>query len=457
MTERFDQSEREKNLGFLHLSVRPLNGLHKAGIYRIGELVDIASFGFLAPGLGAGSIAEIRQVLQSLVAAREDDGRVDWLKYSISRQFLILPERECAGFSGLRLMREFPRLCLAAARSIGGRLDTVIFEQSVLNNIPTRVLGLTLGMTHQGITMRREKVLKMVRGAVLDDEYQSCPFFFRQPIVTPLRKMRDSLRSRGKGALAHQEWKRIVMRTWQVSSVDDVQFENLLFEILGYQLVHPVPPQRKAIVILEGRKVEPLRRAFVRAARLMKGEFRRGISVKQLQDELRRTEGESVPGRAEIPSLFSAVFPVTEAVPGGGRRARIGDLVRMTDQLERILLEEGTPTHFNTLAKILNRHNKTKGVLRTGRHVSSALSGDRRFTAITRSGLWALKEWKEVETRSVVDIAADILRQESGPMTEAQLFERISTLRSVSRGSIGSLLVKNPRFRRTEPTVWDLK
>lgn len=93
---------------------------------------------------------------------------------------------------------------------------------------------------------------------------------------------------------------------------------------------------------------------------------------------------------------------------------------------------------------------------RTSRHVGAALSHDKRFETIGRSGVWSLAEWG-LETGSTADVAARILRDSSRPLTEAELYPLIARRRPVKFDSIMSLLREDGRFRRVGPRTWELK
>jgi uncharacterized protein YbjT (DUF2867 family) len=90
------------------------------------------------------------------------------------------------------------------------------------------------------------------------------------------------------------------------------------------------------------------------------------------------------------------------------------------------------------------------------RDLSSRMANASRFVPVGRSGTWSLREWPHIETGTVADIAARMLRAGESPMSEGQLYEVIAPLREVRRASIGTLLRDDARFRRVGPAQWAL-
>ncbi len=156
------------------------------------------------------------------------------------------------------------------------------------------------------------------------------------------------------------------------------------------------------------------------------------------------------------PFLLSAVTAEVETGADGEVRVSLADLRRVTDQVERILSAKGVPTPTKIIVSELNREMANRGVIRTVKNVAAAMSDDDRFRPIGRTGVWALKRWR-VETRTIVDVAADIIRRKKRPVTEAELSTLIQAKRSVSYESLGSLLGKDSRFTRIRARTWELK
>jgi hypothetical protein len=452
-----DPSVRASPVGLLHFGTRASNALEGARVGSIGELILAARRGFVAPHAGQKSVAEIEEALYSLSRSIGRDGRVDWLRYATNRHFLILPQKDSSKLSGRQFLQLFPVLLETAVESACGSRGKLFFRRSLLGHDSAKATGRHLGVTRQATSLIKEKVLRMLRGAIFNDDYRGCRFRFRHAFVIPLRELRGALSATHGRALAYTEWNRVLEETWGVTAIEVAPVEKLLFSIIDYQVMRPARAQIQAIVLPNGRSVLPLRSAIANTARLLKRKFPKGLSKQQLFRELRRSDGKTAPRLPEIPALVKAILGVEEFNPKGRIRARVENMWRITDQLERILRERGTPMRPRELAAEIGKFKGKAGSVRTSRNVGSALSGDKRFKPIGRSGVWALSEWNHIEARTVADIAADLIRQAARPMTEAELFDLISPRRSVSKGSIGSLLREDGRFRRTKPITWELK
>jgi DNA-directed RNA polymerase delta subunit len=80
-----------------------------------------------------------------------------------------------------------------------------------------------------------------------------------------------------------------------------------------------------------------------------------------------------------------------------------------------------------------------------------------RFVAIGKSGYWALREWKGIETRTIADVAADLLASIGKPLHVDELFALIQKRRPAARISMNNVLRQDPRFVRVAPARWTLK
>ncbi len=112
--------------------------------------------------------------------------------------------------------------------------------------------------------------------------------------------------------------------------------------------------------------------------------------------------------------------------------------------------------HRRELTLEVHGFKRRAGSLRTGMHVALALSRDKRFKAIARSGFWILAKW-DLETGDIADVAARCLSESDRPLTEAELFPLIAARRPVKLNSIMSSLREDGRFRRVGPRTWELK
>lgn len=463
-TPRLDalrRAVRKKSIGLLQLSPRASNALEGQKINFIGDLIKAARNTFFAPHLGVKSIAEIKGALDSLSSSIDQDGNVDWLRYAANRHFSILPSTELGKGSASRFVQQIPLVMEAAVESSCGVHAKELFQQYLFGDkfgkatLPE--IARKLGFSRQLASQVKNSVLGVLRRTIFEDDYRGCRFRFRHSFVLRLRELKAALDETGGRAFPYAVWDQILARTWGVAANQVAPIENLLFAIFGYQVVRPVHPQKLSIIVPNGRNVLALRRALADVALLLTQKFPDGLSELQLLSKLQRSNRDSVPLLAEIPTLLDAIPGLERDGSEGKIRAGMDRLTRMSDQLERILRARGVPTTTRELASEVNRFKGRVGSIRSARNVNSALSNDKRFKIIGRTRMWILSEWDHIETRTVAEIAAGLLRQAARPMTESELFGLIAPMRPVAQSSIGTLLRQNGRFRRTAPCTWTLK
>jgi len=138
-----------------------------------------------------------------------------------------------------------------------------------------------------------------------------------------------------------------------------------------------------------------------------------------------------------------------------GFKVRLSQL-SYTDQCEVILRARGHPMHIEELALALAETNPERK-RRTAQDTVALLSPVPRFVAIGKSGYWALREWKNVETRTIADVAVDLLASIGKPLHVDELFVLIRKRRPVARISMETVLRQDRRFVRVARATWTLK
>ena len=382
LLRQLQPSVRKYSINLLHLGTRAANALAYRGISSIGQLVDAAHHGFAAPRAGIGTIAEIEEVLDSVSSSIDSNGRVDWLRYAAKRHFLILPQEALSEFSIPEFIRIFPAVMEEAVESACGPPGKLIFQRSLLGDDSGVVMARRLGFSKQAASLTKEKVLRILGGAIFNDDYRGCSFRLRPTFVAPLRDLKEALdKTRGR-AFPYSEWGRIVVTTWGVAATEVAGIENLLFILFGYQVVRPTNQQAETIVLPTGRNVLSFRNALANTARLLTREFPSGLSKLELLRELRRSKRNAALSLSEISALVEGTSGVETVGPKRKIRVNMDHLLRMTDQLERILRGKGVATHVLELAAEVRRYKGRAGSIRSARNVGAAMTGDKRFRVI---------------------------------------------------------------------------
>jgi hypothetical protein len=127
-----------------------------------------------------------------------------------------------------------------------------------------------------------------------------------------------------------------------------------------------------------------------------------------------------------------------------------------TDRFEVILRARGAPMHLQELATAIAADSSEEKHLDL--HLTTnLLSPSPRFVPVGRSGYWALREWQDVETRTIPDMAAELLESSPRPLRGIELYRLIGVRRRIGYNSIGTLLGCDKRFKKIARGTWALK
>ena len=458
--DRLDATVRRRSVKTLHLRPRALHALESAGITSIRKLITAARRGIgELPAAGQQTQAELRDVLVSLSKVALPNGDIDFLGYAILRDFQILPKKDQAGLCSGDFGKIFSGVVTAAVESRFGEPGRLVFEQYVLkkdSEAPTfRRMARTVGLTPQAIALRKDRLVQMLRRALFEDDYTGCRFRFREALVAPLRRLKARLDSAETDAVRYSEWKQAVTETLAMNAADLGALEHLFRAILGLEVVHRSASRFESIILPKIRGTSAFGVAQKKIEMLLRTQFPRGLSKTEIWDQLQRL-GPTNLTLKDVSTLIHSIWGI-ECIGHEARiRVRVDRLARLADQLERILDERGSPMNKHELAREVGRFKGRAGSKRSALHVASAMSHDKRFKAIGRTGIWVLARW-DVETGSLPDVAARCLKQSGRPLTEAELFQMIAARRPVNMNSILSSLREDGRFRRVAPRTWELR
>lgn len=458
--DRLNHSVQDLPVGTLHVRTRAATALARAKIRTLGDLIHAATWGFVNPRpAGAGTCLEIIEMLDALAKAVEASGECAWDKYANSRRVILLPYHEERRFMAEDYVEEFPAVIEIAVRAGFGECGAVLTREHLLcagqQRTPLIRIGARFGITRQKVGHVRKDVVQKLHAAFLKADYAGCRFRFRSKFVRPLRVLAAELsRARGR-AIGYSEWKKILASCWLTRPSCLSPVEGGLLEILGFQLITFKQPRFRPIILPFGRKAYLIRRAVIKAERLFMCDFAAGLSKTELFDALRKEPDGSQLREADIPAILSSLPGVRRASGAEHYESLPADFEKLADRLERVLRSRGRATHFRQLASLVNQTSRPAR-RRSEATVVDALSADKRFTPVARTGVWSLTEWSHVETRTVAELAKVFLSRNNRPATVAELFEFISPLRKVAKNSIRTELKRNHHFLRVAPQTWAL-
>ena len=455
---RLQASSRDGSLAKLHLSRRGVNALHAGGIGTIGALIARAACGIIdLRAVGHLTAMEITGALNALSDCLTPEGAVDWIGYAERQQFKILPQPANQTYSGREFLWEFPRLCEAAVLTKLGPLGTVVLQRRIFRHpdisVPLREVGQQLGTTGERVRLIERSIMDMLNGAVWREEYSGCRFRFRREFLQPLYDLADRVQSLPDGSLTSTAWHNLLQDCWGVGPADVGLQSTLILQLLGIegQLAEELP-----IALPPGTSADALRRATAELKQFRATRGARSFTVDEVAAHLSAKMGDVAPDDEAVRAILESLPTVEQDPTSRGYRVRLGELKNHVDRAERILREHGMPMHFKEIHSQIARLAPTALAGLSPRDLSSRMANAPRFVPLGRTGVWSLREWPHIETGTVADIAARLLSTSECPLSESRLFELISPLRQVRRGSIGTLLREDQRFRRVAPAVWAL-
>ncbi len=450
------EAVKAKSLLSLNLSTRAVNVLKAAGIATIRELVSRScQCRGHALAKGRASNAECEEALSALATSMQRDGDVDWMIYAETRGLLILPSAVRKVWTAREFIEALPAIAATAVRHRYGPNAVIVLRNRLL--VPTGIcptlesVGGLFAATKEAVRLIERNLIDLFIGSVHREEYEGCKFRFRPEFVQPLQKLISAVQLYRKRVYSYSDWQRVLRKTWGVQPEELACAERLLLALVG--LRKDSATMLPFFSALEAdRSTFPM--ALRHAKRLLTRDHPEGRTLSEFRTALQQRLHVDAPTLSELSELVAACPNLEDDQNKGGYRTRTECLKNSLDRYERILRTAAKPLHY---LKIWQE----AGQARERRHVSprsarSALSGDRRFVPISRSGYWALTEWSNVETRSTPDLVADILRGDGGPLSERVLYELVAARRPVKERSIWSQLAADSRFVRAARGVWQL-
>lgn len=454
---RLNVSSRRLNLASLHLSRRAINALQSKGILSIGGLIAQAEKGILhLRAAGVLTVLEITDALEALSNSLVESGGIDWVGFAERRGFTLLPRVYRPSYSGKDFLRHFSEACGEAVAGKFGQRGQMILRKRIFHAPEASVslveIGTELGLSGEMVRLIERSITKMLRRAIWDAEYRGCRFRLRPELLQPLHAIRGALDKVPEGCLDFNRWRFLLRSCADIEPQDLGEQTSFIIQLLGLKggLLRglPVLPTRRA-------PADALKEAIDEMTRLFAGRGGKALSERQVLEHLQASLPERCLSERVLTSILHSL-PLVERVRNKQYRIRFADLPDHAARWERILDDRGSPIHFREIySEIMRLAPATLREVSPSR-LAARMGHFKRFVSVGRTGLWALREWSNVETRTVAEIAAALLASSAQPLHEREIFEAIVPMRSVRRKSIGTLLHEDGRFYRVAPAVWRL-
>jgi hypothetical protein len=454
------KSVRLQPVESLHLNNRTINVLRCHHIKSIGQLLDsLDKNPRILLARGKRTSDDLRDALSSLSLSLDRGRGIDWVTYARRRQLTILPDNQRTEWTPRAFLQELVKVAKISVQIRFGSSGLSVLQDHFLTSSCRRTslaqIARNLGVTRERARKIATSIVEMFVGILHEDNYCGCQFRILPNFLNPLRTISAALESNANGILAYSDWESLLVETWRIQPLEVASVERLLLAVLGFQRVDFSERTLRPIIVPKSRRDgEQLYAALRHIKHLLTVQYPHGLRSRELLNALANKFGPFAVSLTELPALVRSIAALEEKKAHGRYRARGGSLKNPANQYERLLREAGKPLHFK---EIIDRTRRaTCSGLIQSRSVTNVLTEDPRFVAMAQSGFWALTEWRNIETRTITNIAADLIEKAGGPLDQDCLYTLIKARRPVARDSIRALLGRDARFRRTGVQMWSL-
>lgn len=452
---------RAKPIESLHLKFRTTGVLRRLGIMTTGQLVDWSAKNTEIPrGAGPETLRDLDDALNSLCLSVDRHGTVDWIEYAKRRRFIILPRKERRDWAARDFLRDLPAVVKEAVQIRFGASGSMILQNHFLARWKNRQsladVGREVGVSREWTRKVGADIIEMFRGIILEENYRGCEFRIRPEFLTPLRTLSKALKPDLNCALSYSDWESALIKIWKVRPVQVASTGRLILDILGFKEIDFRDENRLSVILPRKRSSEAAGRVLREIEYLLTVRYPNGLRPNELLGKLRDKLGTQTPLVAELPALVRSIRALETKKFHARYRAQANSLKKGADHYERLLRQAGKPLHLKDIIRRARRPGRRHAFTQQ-EGVSNALSTDPRFVPVAQSGFWALVEWGHIETRTITDLAADLIKKLRCPIDQNRLYTLIKARRSVAKDSIRALLRSDSRFKRTGTNEWALR
>lgn len=462
--ERIIDSEKSLSIRTLHLD-KAVTALEANGITNINLLLDHLRQGLhKLPNFGSKAYNEVKDTVIALSKCVQHDGHINWACFSSLLNIKMLPEVPWKEHTPLTLIQYLPQLAEDAVSANFEHRELTVLRKRVLTDPENRPTLEEMGEVFGGITRERirqlqEDCLNLFRLGMLQNDYRGAKARFRSEIAEPFHEAKAHFESIGLPAWRKSQWVDELAKLWEVPTSIVNRESTLLSEILDFE--EHTPDHRCLETVIMSRstsKIEAKKTIkVIDEIHQVLSETPAGLDVFDLTSRLIKRLGKvDSPSIDELP-VFAQLTSSTVCIKQELYRCAFHLLSNRADQAYRILGDLGRPCHGSDITRELNKMCAGQGEAAiSDRTLTNAMSKDRRFMPIGKSGLWSLTAWG-IEGRSIVELIEEALHHEGAPMTKEGIFEMISSKRPMAFASIALLLENNPdRFIKAGWNLWGL-
>lgn len=464
LLKRLPLPVQDLSLDQFHLDIKTHNALVKVGITTIRGLSD-ANKSYLGSieGFHSGSLGKINGSLIALLNSIKNENEVDWFQYWQTQGIRILPSICTFQATSDQIVRNLPKIIEEILPREENEKSWIVIQRRFglgkTEKLTLEEIGSVFSITRERVRQIEEKALKILRGILVEQHYAGKNYQVH-PVVHQLIQTLQGILEKEPSKLLLET--KLLESVCQNFNIDPEKVKSSLIFILtliGAQYLEIDYPNS---VPIWGYAEPPLRQVLEGGIKRLDDFLTRETISPQTEIDIlvrlnkgvRKSEKLTLAQLTWLIDLCTSVEKRDDNLVWG----KFECLKGRGNQVERILIESGSPMRIADIARQINNRLVLLGQRRiTEANLSNQIIEDGRFIAIGRSGIWGLKSWSHIDTKSILTLMEECLMAHNKPSTVDEIFTYVSERRPVSRRSVLMYLInEKDLFVKTGLTTWAL-
>jgi len=463
------QPIQELPVSQLHLSKKLCDSLIKSGIATVGQLLSIRDPHLQSSeGINHDSLRQIKKVKDALGASLCLAGEIDWLKYLEAQEITLIPTWYEFGTPPSRIIECFTRIIKEIIKEESKdweRSWTIIQRRFALENtdkLSLEDLGHIFDLTRERVRQIEAKMLAALKTVLVDKDYSGKSYHIHPEITLTLDGLISIVMSQAHQTVLESELINRVEKGFDLEFDEFRQNFNLLFSLLGITRIEFDDANLESILgfldSIHRKEVEGAVKSLDEILTENSPQSKNELDILlAINKKLHKTKRLSLPQVRSYMGLCSSIERRLDDSVWGKFECLNG----RSNQIERLLLEDGKPMNISEITREINCRLVPLGQRQIQeRRVQGQLCSDDRFVPIGKSGYWGLQTWEHLDTGSIVEVMEEFFLIRNKPATVDEVYSYVSERRPVSKKSIilylGSNELGKNKFAKIDRTSWGL-
>jgi hypothetical protein len=463
LLKRLPLSVQNLHLDQLHLDIKTHNALVKVGITTIKGLSD-ANNSYLGSieGFHSGSLGKINGSLIALLNSIKNENEVNWFQYWKAQGIKILPSICISQDTLDQIFENLPKIIEEILQREENEKSWIVIQRRFglgeTKKLTLDEIGSVFSITRERVRQIEDKSLNILREILVEQHYAGKSYQVHPAVHQLIQTLQGTLEKEPSKLLLENK---LLKGVCQNFNIDPEKVKSSLIFILtltGAQYIEIVYPNS---VPIWGYAEPPLRQVLESGIKRLDDFLTRETISPQTEIDIlvrlnkgaRKSEKLTLAQLTWLIDLCTSIERRNDNLVWG----KFECLKGRGNQVERILIESGSPMRIADIARQINNRLVPQGQHRvTEENLSNQIIDD-RFIAIGRSGIWGLKSWSHIDTKSILTLMEECLIAYNKPSTVEEIFTYVSERRPVSRRSVLMYLInEKDLFVKTGLTTWAL-